>query len=375
MYVELSEALLGILLGLTGLIPFIHANTVVELTENIAFKNFGLFAVTLVFTRVCFEFLAAVKFGISSVDNVLTLKNLSEKNNWQGKEALKEMCIHCIGAMTLSLFLFPFYSIAAPVIEKIVSPATPIILAGIFTWFIATQDNKINALIVAGLAGAVGVIIFEKNIQNSLFILLTGLYAIPVLLSKGEKQEKGKEEKTNFFPLLIIIGSAIGMSSAFLPAMTPTMLTVIALCFLEKKNTNEFIVLNSSIIGGRTVSDFAAVEFLSKGRSGATAKILENNTFDFAAMYAYISLGIVIAIASSLIAWKIYEKIPSEIMNAKFKIIALILIFAYVFYTSGFIGIIALSVCSLVGLTCSELNIGKAILGTSILFPSIRNYL
>ncbi|MFH1247100.1 MAG: hypothetical protein V1644_01845 [Candidatus Micrarchaeota archaeon] len=378
---ELSDFILGAVTGLTGLIPFIHANTIIQLTNNVSFTSFDLFAVALVFTRVSFEMLASTKFELSSEANAIALESIHElKKTSSEKTILKTMLKHSLLAMLLSLLLYPLFSTYGKSIQTIVSPAIPVFLIGIFAWFILSQKNKNNLVIISALAGLCGIVVLEKNLQNSLFILLTGLYTLPTLLASNSTpaNEPAIQTQTNNAPTsksIVITGSLIGMTSAFFPAMTPTMLAVTALCFLEKQQPLNFITLNASIIGSRTVSDFAALEFLGKGRSGATATMLEDSTYNFTTIYTYLIIGIILACLAAFTALKIHKFIPTNIMNKWTKAVAAIAIFTYVFYTSSVIGVIALVACSLVGLTCVVFKVGRSTLGSAILFPSFKNYL
>ncbi len=367
----MSDFIVGFLLSFTGLIPFLHANTIVGLVGNVKFTEFGLFAVALVFSRVSFEFLANLKFGVASEETVFSLKKIKELD---GHCAIRTVLLHCIAAMFVSLVFFPFFSIYAAQIYSIILPATPFLLIAVFVWFVVMQENKINALIIGLLAGAVGIVLLEKNLQNALFILLTGLYAVPMLILKQDVEKKEKVKNGKMHGFLILIGSLIGMASAFLPAMTPMVLTVIALGFMEKNKPSEFIGLNASILGSRTVSDFAALEFLSKGRSGATAKMLESQFYNFPTIYIYLLIGISLTIITSFIAFKIFDKFPSGALSAKVRLAALLSIFAYVYSFSNFAGVIALVAGSLVGLTCNAFNVSKGILGSSIIFASVKNF-
>jgi len=387
---QFSDFILGCIAGLTGLIPFIHTNTIIELTRDVSFNDFGLFAVALVFSRLCFEFLANVKFEIATEQNALSIDGIKQLNaSGREKQTLKIMIYNALLAMLISFLLYPIYSIFGKTTQQALYPVVPIVLIGIFVWFTLTQDNKLNVLIISLLAGICGIIVLEKNIPNALFILLTGLYAVPSLLEKSkEEKNKAKTIEQNqaykessqtgekvIFPLFAAVGSLIGMTSAFFPAMTPTMLCVTALFFLNKQKPEYFLALNAAILGSRAVSDFAALEFLSKGRSGATAAMLENNLYNFSTIYSYLVIGIVVAIVAAFIALKLYRFIPTGGLSRKVKIGALIAIFGYVFYTASLVGVIAMATCSLVGLTCNEFKVGRAMLGSSILFPSVKNYL
>lgn len=362
MYENLAEALLGSGLALTGLFPIVHVNTIIELLEKVEIADFSLLlAVPLVFGRIPFELIVNAKLGIGNEQQILTATRTNDK------QFARNILLHCVVAMIVSLLLYPFYSLFAGFFEKLISPATAILLGGIFAWFLLTQQNKTNSLIIALLAGLTGIILLEKNLPNALFILLTGLYGVPTLLTN---QEVKTHSEAKFFPLLVIIGAFIGMSSSFLPAMTPITLTVTALCFLNRNSGTEFVSLNAAVIGSRTVSDFAAMEFLAKGRSSATAKILESGIPVFSTNFLFIAIGIAVAVLFSFLALQAFQRIPSKI---SFYTKALILLFigVYVFFTSQLIGVIALSVCGLVGLTCQAFETSKGCLGSCILLPSI----
>ncbi len=363
MYAELSEALFAVFLSFTGLVPFIHVNTIVELLSGVEFTNFGLFAAVLVFSRLSFELVANSKLGLASEETVYSLgKSKTSRKN------IEIILFHCGAAVLVSILLFPFFSLFAKAAFNLLKPITPVLLIGVFVWFIALQRDKANALLVSLLAGAAGIITLEKNLPNALFILLTGLYAVPFLL----RNEAPAAHAVTASNKLVILGSVIGMSSAFLPAMTPATLTVIALGFLDKQHKG-FVPLNASILGSRTVSDFAAVEFLEKGRSGATAKMLETTSYPFQEIYAYIAIGAALSFVAALIALHVFRFLPSN-LGIKTRAITFISIALYVAHTSGALGIASLCTCALIGLTCTELKVGKNTLGSSVLFASLKNY-
>jgi len=365
---ELSDFILGALFGLSGLAPFFHVNTVVELVKNWQFTSFELFAVALVFSRLPFEFLAATNANLYGEDTAVAGTNYRSKS-------LKTNLLHCVCAMLISLALFPVYSIFASEISPAIKPFLPMVLIGIYLWFLVRQENKIDALIISLLAGGVGIITLDKNLNNALFILLSGLFALPELFvpTKEDKETNDDTNPVGFTPKIAVIGSIISTLSAFFPAMTPAVLSVVSLGFLEK-NDDKFAAMNSSILGSRAVSDFAGIEYVGKGRSGATAAIIERTSLNFSQIYFLVAAGILVAAISAIVVNRLGKKLPKIELGKKERIGIILLMFLYVLYSSNIIGVVAFATCGLVGLTCKMFGTSRAVLGAAVLFASLKNY-
>ena len=371
---ELSDILIGSILGLSGLIPFVHVNTIIEILIEFDYTNSSFFIASLVFARLPLELLAATR-GLTGADVAIAI------NSFKRVTSLELVLFNCIAGMLVALALFPAFSIIAPLIYPFVKDAAPVAVAGVLLWFLATEKNKYAFLIVI-LAGAAGIIILSKNLNNGLLILLTGLYGAPSLLFEEKEEKQIIEDQQTPSPtstvqktktdslLLISIGSITGMASSFLPAMTPAMLAIVLLAFFNQ--WNRFVLLYSSLIGSRAVSDFAAMEFLQKGRSGATATLLGEKFFSFTETYLLILVGIAVAIAFCFIAIKLNNVMPQ--FSKTVKLCFVLLMFIYVFYSDGFIGIAAFATCISIGLTATVFKVGKPALGGSIAFAAIRNY-
>ncbi len=372
---ELSDIIIGSALGLSGLIPFVHVNTIIEILTKFNYTNSSFFIVSLVFARLPLELLAATR-GLTGADIAIAINSFKRITN------LELILFNCVAGMLVALALFPIFSIIAPPIYPIIRDVAPVAVAGVLLWFLSTQKNKYAILIVM-LSGAAGIIILSKNLNNGLLILLTGLYGAPSLLFEEKEEEKPSvedEQKTNSTSIaqktkvgslfLISIGSITGMASSFLPAMTPAMLAIVLLSFFSQ--SNQFASLYSGLIGSRAVSDFAAMEFLQKGRSGATATLLGEKFFSFTETYLLILAGIAVTIVFCFLAIKLNNIMPEFSKTTKRCFV--LLMFIYIFYSDGFTGIAAFATCISISLAATVFKVGKPALGGSIAFAAIRNY-
>ncbi len=387
----LAGVFAGIAMGITGIVPFLHVNTIVELTSGyFAGSALQWFVVLLVFSRIPFEFIAGVKVIGSSQDSVFSLhpfQKLAQRG--ESKKALILALSHCTAGMAVALLLFPVVSLAAPAVYPIAKQLTAALLILIFGAFILLNKNQLDAATLACLAGALGIIVLEKNIaSNALFFLLSGLFAVPVLLEGVEEKQTSTQNKElykpqtiqtkpvqtqpRFFKSLAIVGGLIALAAEFLPGISVTILTALALLFFNGKE-EEFISLNAAIIGGRAVGDFAALEFISKARSGATAAIMENfSSYAFTTAIVQIIVGTAAFAVLAWIALKIFDKVNFAWLEKKgIRLAIVLLLFAYAFLVDGTGGLIVLAVSSLVGLTALNFQCGRAVLSSVVVFPAI----
>ncbi len=381
-------ALLGCLTGIfTGLIPGIHINTVsfslIYLTKD---PHFIYFIVPMSVTHTFIDFIPSIFLGVPEEENFLSVlpghKMLLEG---KGLNAIKITVFGGLfGGIISVLFSFVFISLIQK-IKEIFPLIIPAVILTSLILLLQEEKNKKNALLIIGSAGLLGLIVLNNffEVKDSLFVLVTGFFAFPLLVNSIQKKTiipEQKKEKISFGfqeikgSLLSVLGGSI---VSLIPSLGPS-ISAFVLSKFSKLDNKAFLALLGGINTTNLIFSFFVLMATGKGRTGSAVAIKElggikQTELIFLCIMIFFAL-IFASIACIILSEILINKIQ-KINYKKMNLTALIFLVILVFYFSGINGLITAGIACIIGLTAIKKNIKKSACMSFLMFPVFGNYL
>jgi len=392
----LAELILFMLFGifagtLTGLAPGIHINLVgailIGLSGTILAGINPLFLIVFVasmaITHIFVDFIPSIFLGCPDSDTQLSaLPGHEMLREGYGYEAVM---LAARGALIASIILIFVAFPSAFLVSKIYGYLHSImawILIGTSLILVFTEKNKLTAVFIFLLSGALGLCILNMGLQEPLLPLLSGLFGSSMLvMSIKTKFEIPKQEITNPHEKSIrpIIGSIIASPlCGFLPGLGGGQAAILG-NNISKTDKKGFLILvgatNILVMGLSFVSLYA----ISRERTGAAAAISElMETISWKSLL----LILIVVLASGIVSFfitKMLTKFFSQNINridySILSIATLIFLVIIVFAFSGFIGLLILIVSTFTGIYCNSFEVRKTNMMGCLLIPTILLYL
>lgn len=259
------EVVLGFVLGVLGLVPFLHTNTLLAALPQAS----PLLVAALVFSHLAFEALPAVFFGIPTSGHPLSaLPAHYLVRSGQGRVALDAALAGLLGGFFGAVLLGAVFWFLGPVVFSFVKPLTEWFLLAVVLLVWASDGWRLLHLGSFAVFGVLGMAVFALPINEPLFPLLSGLFGVPALLFGGRVSGFvfGRTVAVPLWPLFA--GSVLGGLSVFLPALSPAFVGSVALLFVSASPV-EVVALLSAVSSSRAVFDFLGVLVLHTARSAA----------------------------------------------------------------------------------------------------------
>lgn len=372
----------GIVVGLSGLIPFVHPNFILTFFQN-TFNPIaaGIFATALVFSRLAFEPIASAFLlypSQSQSASVLPAHSMLLEGN--GLLAFGLMLRSAFLAIAVSVLISPLVAVSLPLVFSIAKPITGYVLLALVAIALFSEKNFQRAgkgLFVFALAGAFGFLILSLPLlKQPLLPLLAGLFGMPALLqSFSSAKEIPEQKKTTEIVVdgrLVFLGVLLGAFSSVLPAVSPAVLAALLFVFMESTPLR-FLVAASATAASKTFFDFIAVFAIGKARSGAAAFVSQNAFLSWQTLALFLAAGIV-AFAIACLASLAIAKFAARELPKTGRLAApflLILAVAAIFAFEGFAGLFVLAIATCIGLLPLLLGVKRSYSMGSLLLPSM----
>jgi putative membrane protein len=376
--------LLGIVVGILGVVPFLHTNLLLEILKNFFSDplNLSIFAASLAFAHLVFEVLPSIFFYVPSANlNVSVLPSHQLVLKGEGLLAFKLTLHSFFFSLLLSVLLLPFFMAVLPAVFSFVKPMIPfLMLLLLAALFLSEKSPRKSFYGIAAflISGVFGFAVFSLPLSgNTLFPVLTGLFGFSSLfLSIREESETipQKDLPVEIDWRLIFVGALLGGFAVLFPAFNPALWSSLAFIFLENSPAL-FISLNSAVVSSKLFYDFAGVYIIGKARTGAAVVVKESLVGISLNQFVFIVLAILIAFSLSLaILLFLYKPVIKKIFSKKFRnpapylfVFLLVLLFIY----SGFTGVFIASVATAVGLIPAFLGIKRSYSLGALILPSL----
>jgi len=373
----------GIAAGALGLVPFLHTNLLLQLTQN-WFYGLGLaaFASALAFSHSVFEIIPSVFLFVPSGGQALSMLPAHELA-MKGKAVLAARTVlhSMLASFAAALALLPIGLVMLPLLFDAIAPYSPLILIALAasTFFAEKGKNAIAGIFIFLLSGVFGFLLFSFPIQKEpLFPLLSGLFGIPaVLLSFGGKPAKPEDEKgpKGFLAdtWLVGAGAVLGMLSDLLPALSPAFVSSIALAFFEESPL-AFLQVNSAVISSKMLYDFVAVFSVGKARSGAAVAVQQAVTAtDWGQFLIVIAAGAAAFFAALAVLLFASRKLAGAMasLGSRMNAAVLAIIVGAVFAYGGPAGLFTAGVATCIGLLPPLVGARRSHAMGALIVPSI----
>ena len=400
MFLQLLLALLlGISAGIiTGLVPGIHVNLVSVLI--ISFSTIllavtsplvlAVFIISLAITHTFLDSIPSIYLGApdeAQALNVLPGHRLLNKG--EGHNAVVYTVIGSLGALLLSIILFPVFILSMGKIYPLVKGLIGYILIIIMAVMIVKDKGKrLKSLLAFLLAGCLGLIIFSiPNLEQPLFPLLSGLFGFSLLLAS--LMQKSKIPKQNLKKPLTIsnknvvksvsAASGVGFIAAFLPGFGSSQAAIVATNIVGDIGDEGFLSLVGGINTANMLISIATAYILQKARNGAILTVNELlGNIGFKEMILFLGVALIVGGIASVLAVKISKVFSRYIVKVNYNYIVLgiiIFITLLTFYFDGFLGLLILITATAIGLITSFWNIGKNHLMGCLIIPVILYFI
>jgi len=389
---------LGVGIGtITGIIPGIHVNLLAVLTLSVAPALMevtsplavAVFIIALTITHIFTDFVPSTFLGAPTPDtalNILPSHELLLKG--QGYKAVYLATQGAFMGIIVMILLTPLYLITIKPMYGVIQAYIPFILILSSSFLILRErKEKLWALAVFLLSGILGVAALNlSSLKQPLLPLFSGLFGTSTLLLALKekinipKQEITKEKipKKEFFKAMGG-GTIASTLCGFLPAMGSAQAVIIASSIFKQISRETFIILVGMINSMVTVLSFVALYTIDKARNGAVAilsQVLANMTLHDLMIYLICALvaGILAMQISNTLA-KVFAKIITKINYTKLCLAVIIFTTAIVFLFSHWLGLLVLTVSTMVGMLAPMKGLGRYHLMGSLSIPVILYFL
>ena len=245
------------------------------------------------------------------------------------------------------------------------------------------EKNKLLAIFIFILSGFFGLVVFNFNMQNPLFPMLSGIFGISTLLisikdkNKIPKQEDSKEIHINFKDSFKAISSGqfSGMLTAIFPGLGSAQAAIIAMQITTNLKENGFLVLIGAINTANFTMSLATLYVLNKARNGSIVAISQLvESFGIKEIIMFLCISLIAASISVFLALKIgkvFAKFISKV-NYKLVVISIIsLIFILSLILTGPLGIFVLLIGTFIGIIPALSGISRTHAMGCLLLPVI----
>jgi len=374
MFIEILVAILcGITAGIiTGLTPGIHINLVslLVLSSAMFLSNYfslialACFIIAMSVTHTFLDSIPSIYLGAPDSDQVLgVLPGHRYLLAGHGYTALKLTVIGSLGALILSIILFPLFIQIVKYGYELISSYIGYILLAVVIFMILRDSKKLWALLVFSMSGVLGLIVMNiPNFENPLFPMLSGLFGISTLLISINSNESMPEQKAEeelklskkITTKALILGQLSGFLTAVLPGVGAATAAVLSLQITRNLGDKGFMILTGSINTVNFILSMTTLYVLNKARNGSiivVQKLVENITLTHIVIFlcaTMIAGGAAVFLALKI--GKVFSKIISKVNYRKLIISIILLVTILVFILTGWLGLLVLIVSTAIGL-------------------------
>lgn len=374
----------GVLLGALGVLPFVHTNLILQAAKPfIGSSALASFVAAVSFSHLVFETLPALFLFIPTQNlaaSVLPFQRMALQG--RGAEALNKIVAATLLALAFAVALLPVQAIVLPALKQIAGESSKwglVLVVFLFFWSISGWRNKLVSLSIFLLAGMLGVVALTGPlVQEPLFPLLTGLFAVPaILLARGDAVEKiGDSGETAGANLkLVLLGVAVGSVSSLLPGMTVAVLLAVCLMMVGEGD-GAYLFLAPSVAASKTLYDLTSG--LTTGRARSMGGAMLSGASAGTETLAVIGISALAAAAlTSAIVLVVYRKAFSALRETDldgFRKALLAALALLVFALGGVAGVLLATAAACVGalpMLCAQ---RRSLAVGALIIPSLSHF-
>lgn len=387
----------GTLSGIAaGILPGLHPNMAALAFAGMAYPIFPseacflAFMVSLGIANSVSSFIPAVFLGCPDESTSLSAAPGQRMLlAGMGHHAVKLSVVGSVGAMLFCAALLPVAVIFFPAAYSIARPFTHILLSVFVAVMILSERRKTASLFVFLASGTLGICgsAFPISPAYYLFPVLSGLFAVPLLLFSIGRRQKMPEQKKYRKPVPasaigtpVISGSAAGILTGLLPGVGPSQAAFAADAIgraregISTGKKERFLVALGSVTAANSVFSLLALWLIGNPRSGVAVAIGNVMEIGFAEFLLIVSVAMASCGASAMATLWISERfsgLAPKINYSALSMIMLASIISMVFLLASFHGLLLLFATSSLGVFSNLSRVSRSHMMGVLILPSI----
>lgn len=384
----------GIASGIfTGLFPGIHVNliSVLILTFSPLLLTFtdpitlAIFIISLAITHSFLDSLPSIYLGAPDEAQALSvLPGHTLLHRGEGHNAIVCTVIGSYGCLILGIILFPLFLISMNFIYPLIDNLIGHILALVSVVMILREKKgkRLKSLVLFIMAGMLGIIVFSiPTLRQPLFPMLSGLFGFSIMFVSLYQKSNVPEQDLSI-PLKlpfkkaaqsISAASSVGFIAAFLPGFGNSQAAIVANEIITDPTPESFLVLTGGINTANMLISIGTVFMLGKARNGAIVAVKELlSEVTFQTMLLFLIIALIVGSLAALLTInlsKLFAKVMKKINYVNLILSIILLVTALTVIFDGPIGLLILITSTCIGLTASQLGVGKNHLMGSLIIP------
>ncbi len=387
-------ALLGILVGtFSGLTPGIHINMISLLVlalSPLLIHTFGIHMITMgafiIAMGVVHTFLDAIPSIFLGAPNENTILGVLPGHRYllrgNGLMAVKFFTLGSFFGLIAAIILFPILIFITTISYKWFEPLFAIILIAVSVFMLWNDQKKWWAIFVFMLAGIFGMIVFNLNMKDPLFPMLSGLFgSATLIISLNESNTipaqnsdtRLKLDKKKTF-LAIIAGNISAFIVSTFPGLSGSIAAVLSMQVVRDLKDHGFMILMGVIGTAGFVLSLVALYSVDKARNGAVIVIAQLMSVDLWTIVIFLCIALIaggIAVILSLWFGRIFARIISRI-NYRILVYGIIgFVTLMVFFMTSWIGLLVLVTSTAIGIIPGIVKVQRTQAMACLILPII----
>jgi len=385
--------ILGLISGIfTGLTPGIHINLITAILMSSSITGIGdidliIFIISLAITHTFVDFIPSIYLGAASEDTINSmLPGHKFLLSGEGHKAVKLTILGSTIAVISLLIVVPVLFLIINTTYNFIERMMGFTLIVIIIFLIMKEkQSKVLAIIIFFLAGVIGTITLNSQINEPLLPLLTGLFGASTIINSLTKrtkipQQRNSKIKTSFKESIrpTIKTIIISPLCSLLPGLGASQAATIASSFSKEKNDKEYLILLGSINTLVLATSFFTLYLIGKTRTGAANTISQILTVTPQILLIIITTIVVttiLIIPITIIISKTIAKRIHRINYHRISLFVLIGLTTLITYISGFSGLLIYLTSTTLGLFTIKKDLTRSHLMGAILLPTTLYYL
>ncbi len=383
----------GIIAGIfTGLVPGIHINLITATLLTLPLTNIPvtilvIFIVSLSITHTFIDFIPSIYLGAASEDSCLSiLPGHKYLLKGEGQKAVHLTLIGSTIAIIVLIIVIPLFflliNILYPLIQKMMGW---ILIWIIFFLFYQENKSKFWAITIFFLAGILGNIAFNTNLNQPLLPLLTGLFGSSTIINSILTKTNIPKQKTKKLKIAkkelikpTIATAIISPLCSFLPGLGSSQAAKLSTKIVKDISTREFLILLGSINTLVIAISFITLYLTNKTRTGSAQAISQITTLT----PNILKIILITIIATTTIAYpltltlsKIISKNIHKINYTYISTTIFLFLTIIIITMTGTHGLLIYTTATTLGLLAIKTGTTKSHLMGAILLPTTLYYL
>jgi len=384
----------GIIVGIfSGLTPGIHINMIsliaLSLSPLIAASTgigpIGV-CVGIIAMGVTHTFLDAIPSIFLGAPNDATALGVLPGHRYllrgDGLMAVKLFTIGSFFGLIAAIIMFPLLYLFTKYAYGFFEEWFAWILIAVSIFMIYRDQKRWWAIIVFSMSGIFGMIVFNLQINDPLFPMLSGLFGISTLIiSLSDDNNIPQQQDMNRTKLdrkQTILSIIAGNISAFIvstfPGLSSSIAAVMSMQAIRNLGDKGFMILMGCIGTSSFVLSLVALYTIDKARNGAViviAKLIEVDTYTLTIFIAAALIAGAVSVALSLYFGRIFCKMITKINYKALVIGIIILIIILVHIICSWTGLLVLLTSTSIGLIPGIVKIQRTQSMACLILPVI----